>query len=257
MTQSLYGRRIRQPIGGDFGFTGSLARIYSHMDVWRTDIAKFGIDVWMTTTAIAEGFRICQSAMGIKVHDIKDPGSDLGSMFTQVAGTIFALMGEYEVKWQAVKASTPIRVFGEIGPQEPAHMEINVENLLDHFEVGAREYRDLWGEILPADDSRLLARMAADPANGLDYPVEFWMRNVYDFAVRYNFPRSLARQDIVSALVPLYCARTASFAAETRNMSSREAEGFVSRNAGVFEQGKGYLLEHWKRARERAERPPS
>ena len=29
MTRALYGRRVRQPIGGDFGFSGRLARVYA------------------------------------------------------------------------------------------------------------------------------------------------------------------------------------------------------------------------------------
>ena len=52
LTRALYGRRIRQPIGGDFGFSGRLANFYLTKDVWETDVAKYGIDIWMTTTAI-------------------------------------------------------------------------------------------------------------------------------------------------------------------------------------------------------------
>jgi glucosylglycerate synthase len=61
LTRTLYGKRIRQPIGGDFGFSGRLASFYLAKDVWETDVARFGIDIWMTTLAIAEGYRVCQS----------------------------------------------------------------------------------------------------------------------------------------------------------------------------------------------------
>lgn len=53
VTRALYGRRVRQPIGGDFGFSGTLALFYLTKDVWETDVAKYGIDIWMTTTAVA------------------------------------------------------------------------------------------------------------------------------------------------------------------------------------------------------------
>src|SRR6185503_15400345 len=91
LTRALYGQRVRQPIGGDFGISGRLAAHYLTKDVWHTDVARFGIDIWMTTTAIAERYRICQSFLGAKIHDAKDPGSDLSAMLTQVVGAVFNL----------------------------------------------------------------------------------------------------------------------------------------------------------------------
>ena len=79
LTRALYGKRVRQPIGGDFGFSGKLAKFYLTKDVWETDVAKYGIDIWMTTTAIANDFRVCQSFLGAKIHDPKDPGADLSA----------------------------------------------------------------------------------------------------------------------------------------------------------------------------------
>ena len=84
LTSVLYGRKIRQPIGGDFGFSGSIASFYLKKDVWDTDVARYGIDIWMTTTAIANGFKICQSFLGAKIHDTKDPGTDLSSILIQL-----------------------------------------------------------------------------------------------------------------------------------------------------------------------------
>jgi len=86
LTRALYGKRIRQPIGGDFGFSGELASFYLTKDVWETDVAKYSIDIWMTTTAIANNFKVCQSFLGAKIHDPKDPGVDLSAMLYQVVG---------------------------------------------------------------------------------------------------------------------------------------------------------------------------
>ncbi|MDO8636940.1 MAG: glycosyltransferase, partial [Dehalococcoidia bacterium] len=61
LTRALYGKRIRQPIGGDFALSRDVARFYSDQDVWGTDVARYGIDIWMTTNAITQGFSICQS----------------------------------------------------------------------------------------------------------------------------------------------------------------------------------------------------
>src|SRR4030065_2380789 len=92
LTRVLYGKGVRQPIGGGFGFSGELAKFYLTKEVWESDVARFGIDIWMTTLAITEGFKVCQSYLGAKIHDIKDPGQDLSAMFTQVVSSIFTMM---------------------------------------------------------------------------------------------------------------------------------------------------------------------
>ena len=55
LTRALYGKRIRQPIGGDFAISRDVAKFYAEQDVWLTDVARFGIDIWMTTSAITQG----------------------------------------------------------------------------------------------------------------------------------------------------------------------------------------------------------
>ena len=42
MTRALYGIDVRQPIGGDFGFSPELAAFNMKEDVWDTDTARFG-----------------------------------------------------------------------------------------------------------------------------------------------------------------------------------------------------------------------
>ena len=103
LTRALYGLQVRQPIGGEFGVSGKLVARYLQRDDWETDVARYGIDIWMTTIAIAEGYRVCQSFLGAKLHDAKDPGADLSAMLHQVVGSVFALMEEYAPVWTRSK----------------------------------------------------------------------------------------------------------------------------------------------------------
>src|SRR4030067_3332819 len=144
LTRALYGKRVRQPIGGDFGFSGELAKFYLTKEVWESDVARFGIDTWMTTQAIAEGYKICQSYLGAKIHDAKDPGTDLGPMFTQVVSSLYWLMGEYEPLWKRVKESQPVPIFGfhyEVG-LEP--VSVNVERMIGNFRLGVKDFVEIW-----------------------------------------------------------------------------------------------------------------
>src|SRR5439155_747140 len=61
LTRALYGARVRQPIGGEFGFAAELAHVWLAEPVWDTDVARFGIDIFMTTTALAAAREAAES----------------------------------------------------------------------------------------------------------------------------------------------------------------------------------------------------
>jgi glucosylglycerate synthase len=256
LTRALYGSRIRQPIGGDFGFSGDLAKVYSQRDVWDSDIARFGIDIWMTTLAMNEGFDICQACMGLKLHNNKDPGSDLGAMFHQVCGTMFALMSTYEPNWMQIRGSSPAPVLGEECKDEPEIAEVSVENLLDHFRKGYEELKDQWCLIMRPENFREVSHIYSLSDEDFEFTSGLWVRIVYDFAISYNF--GPVRCDaVVDALTPLYCARTAHFVRKTEHMTSFEAEIEVERTAETFESLKDYLRYYWGQAEEEAEQSAS
>ncbi len=249
LTRALYGKRVRQPIGGDFGFSGKLAKVYSECDVWESDIARFGIDIWMTTLAINEEFRVCQACIGLKLHNNKDPGSDLGAMFHQVTGTLFDLMTQYEDKWLAIRGSVPAPVIGDECMDEPEEVEVSFENLLDHFRKGFEVLGDLWRMVLRKENFRQVEKAYRLRNGDFEFSSGLWVRVVYDFAIACHFGPVCCR-DVVDALVPLFCARTAHFARKTEDLTSFESEIEVERTAETFEALKEYLRFYWREAKE-------
>jgi len=154
LSRALYGRRVRQPIGGDFGFSGDLAQVYLKSSIWDEAIANFGIDIWMTTLALNEGIQICQSFMGRpKIHRAKDPGADLGPMFRQVVGTIFSMTKHFESFWINVKYSKPTAIYGfGLGEVEmPPKVEVDTEKLFQKFHDGFGQYKEIWERVLSND----------------------------------------------------------------------------------------------------------
>lgn len=249
LTRALYGQMVRQPIGGDFGMTGALAKIFSHQDFLDDPlVSKFGIDIWMTTTAIAEGFRLCQAAMGVKLHDPKDPSSDLGPMFHQVVGTIFGLMRRYEIKWKASRGSQPVDLFGQPSEQEPERFEVDVSGLARLFREGVREHGEVLEQVVAPDQ---LARVRAEAERGEEvvaFTPDLWARIVYDFGIAHSLGAASPSQ-VVEAMLPLYYGWTASFVFETEHMNAREAEEAVEHLGDTFEREKPYLIERWDAAR--------
>ncbi|MEJ2543591.1 MAG: glycosyltransferase [Calditrichaceae bacterium] len=152
LLRTLFGLRVRQPIGGDFGFSGKLARAFLSEKLWNDKISNFGIDIWMTTIAIARHFNICQAFLGTpKVHNPKDPAADLSSMFIQVVSTIFDLMIEFEYLWMELEESRPSSIYGfGLGVDEkPPEIDVNTDALFNSFIKGTEKHNDICEEIIP------------------------------------------------------------------------------------------------------------
>ena len=251
MTRALYGRRVRQPIGGDFGFSGKLGKAYLNSDVWDEAVANFGIDIWMTTLAINQRVQITQCFMGRpKIHRTKDPGAHLGPMFRQVVGTIFSMMGYYESYWLKVKYSKPTAIFGfGLGEVEmPPKVEVNTQNLLGQFHDGFKEYNEVWEKTLTEDVYKKLREIKNMRETEFNFPTDLWARVLFDVGVAYQYS-DLERDLIMDALIPLYFGRTLSFVRKTRKMTIKQAEEAIEDDCLTFEMAKPYLVRRWKEAK--------
>ncbi len=244
LTRALYGLRIRQPIGGDFGFSGTLAKFYLTKDVWESDIARFGIDIWMTTTAVANGFKVCQSFLGAKIHDPKEPSADLSEMLHQVSSVVFELMDTYETVWKGIKGSSPTEIFGfcyDVGV-EPVHVDL--ERMIDKFILGRKELSSIWETFMSKDIIDVLKSLPSRPWEDFRLPDEIWAEIVYSFAIAAH-KKILNKKHLLTSLTPLYLGRTASFIVETLNSTPKEVEEKIENLCLVFERKKDFLIENW------------
>lgn len=244
LTRSLYGKIVRQPIGGDFGFSGKLAQFYLTKDVWETDVARYGIDIWMTTTAIANGFSVCQSFLGAKIHDAKDPGADLSAMLFQVVAATFGLMEEYVSMWKKVSETKKVPVFGfhyEVG-LEP--VSVNIQRMIDKFTLGTRELVPIWENILSGDTLGFLRKLSQASQKKFRMPDEIWADIVYSFALAAH-SKIINQEHLLKSLTPLYIGRTASFVIEAWESNAPEVEEKIEHLCRVYEQLKPSFANRW------------
>lgn len=244
LTRALYGQQIRQPIGGEFGFSGHLAAHYLNQHVWESEVARFGIDIWMTTEAIASGARVCQSFLGAKIHNPKDPSADLSDMLMQVVGALFASMEQHDQLWSEHRGSQPVRLFGfpyEVGV-EPVN--VNIQRMVSHFRQGLTDLEPIWRTILTEETFTRLHQLNDGPPTECRVPDDLWVQVVYDAATAYH-QRLMPREHLLKALTPLYLGRTASFVLATQGLTSTEAEKHIESLCQSFEQLKPYLIERW------------
>ena len=274
LTRALYGHRIRQPIGGDFGVSGDLVRHYLSLDDWTDDVSKFGIDIWMTTSALTGGFAVCQTRLGAKIHDPKDPGSDLGPMFRQVVGTILRLAVKNADSWLPIRDSHAVPAYGFERMIDPPPLEVNTLRLLSEFHAGSLTLVDKWTEMLTKESLEVVMDLAAEAGRLGDsaraklgiggdvastrattlemaeavstfhFPDDIWSRVIYDLVVTARNPTH-PLETYVAALVPIYFGRVGSFVIENRHITTEQAEERVERQAREFELLKPYLVQRW------------
>ena len=244
LTRALYGKRIRQPIGGDFAFSRDVAKFYVEQDVWDTDVARYGIDIWMTTNAVTQGFRICQSNLGVKIHDAKDPSEHLGPMFRQVIWTLFSLMENSEKHWKKVRGSEELEIFGFEGAIDPEPVKVDLDSLIERFKIGFQQFSSLWKDIFSKSCFKEIERAAKMDGNKFHLSTDVWVRILYELAATFH-TWSVNRLKLIELVTPLYYARVASFVRQSWDMSSQEAENLVEEQASKFEEQKDYLIKVW------------
>lgn len=275
LTRALYGLRVRQPIGGDFGVSGDLVRHYLDAGHWTPEVSRFGIDIWMTTLAETGGFAVCQARLGAKIHDPKDPGADLGPMFRQVVTTILRLAVANADRWSSITGSHDVPAYGFERVIDPPPLEVNVLRLLSEFHAAALTMGGTWARMLSADTTAAVRGLAAEAgavadhvrsmletdapgserprtaemsaaAAGFAFPDAVWARVIYDLVIAArDRPEDL--DAFVAALVPVYFGRVASAVIENRDLSTDRAEDSVERQAREFERLKPYLVNRWAR----------
>ncbi len=247
LTRALYGRRVRQPIGGDFGISAQLAKILLE-EPEEDYISKFGIDIWMTTIAITSGLRICQSFLGgPKIHKSKEPGASIIPIFKHNVGTIFLLMEKYEEIWKKVRWSKPSSIFGYgisdvTGPQT---VKIDLPKFYQKFHEGFPKFEELWKEILHQDVLIKLQEVKESPYETFEFPMLLWAQILYDFAVAFKRKLTDLNQ-LMESLSPLYFGQTCSYAISTAALDSQQVEEYIDDQCRIFEETKPYLHQRWE-----------
>ena len=248
VTRALYGQQIRQPIGGDFGVSRALVQHYLGLPVWETDVARYGIDIWMTTTAICGGYRVCQAFLGAKLHDPKDPAADLSAMLVQVLGTVFRLMETHADRWQAVQGSEPVPIVGFRYGVGLDPIKVNPARMLDHFRRGVRDLESIWQTMFDRSDLASLKGAASKTGAGFAIDDRLWAHLVYDLAAAYHL-RVSERDALVRSTLPLYMGRVASFVMEMADADAGQVETRLEQLCTIFEQEKDYLRRRWSNER--------
>ena len=243
LTRTLYGRALRQPLGGEAAVSLALARRLLDASDWQRDPASAGSDAWLVARVLASQASVAQAWLGAWPRPARR-SEEVSDTLSRVLGMVFLEMDRHADRWQRVSIGGPVRSCGaagllEGGPGPP------VARFVSAFQLGERELSPIWGQVLPPATRVALHRAAALSVDRFGIDDVTWARVVYDFAVAH-FTRLVERRQLLLSLTPLYLGWVASFANETRTLDAAATEARVERLCAAFEREKPYLISRWR-----------
>ena len=243
MTRSIYGCRIREPLGSEFAISGRLATDFLSNGILTQDWGRMGPEISMTIFALTGKYRVCQSFLGAKQPALR-ASHDMVAVMRRTVGGLFASLDVNFPVWSAITESQLVPTLGTQidAPEETAR--INRKRLLDMFASGVAQLEPVLNSILSPTSISELKRISAVGIDEFQYPAELWTKTVLEFAASYH-KSTINRDHILQALVPLYRGRSLTFLAENRDGSGEDIEKREESLCADFERLKPYLLEIW------------
>ena len=243
LTRALYGRRLRQPVGGHFGLSGAQAARLLRCGVWKRDAPPL-LDLWMATTAIADGRRVCQAHLGAGRGGSRRAAAGLVAAMTGVVGTAFMLMGARRPVWWAVAATDDVPTYGRSHGMGLDPVSVNVDRMVSTFRQGVSELMPVWRRALDPETCGALAALEEEGTPEFRFPPDLWARAVYDCAAAAH-RRALPFRHVLGAMIPLYLGRAADFVLRTEAGGEADVEAEIEEGCRAFESLKPHLLRRW------------
>ncbi len=236
----LLGKNIRQPIGGDFAFSGNLSSYYLSQ-VWHKTTRQYGIDIFMTLHAITGSFKVGQVELGAKIH--KPSAPKLGPMFTQVVSTLFKILLDNKSNWIYNNKIERIPLFGNPSQKTPQNLSIDYKSMKATTIYEFKIYKSILERCLSPEIFFRINNMYEK--RKINIGVDLWTKIVYDLL--YAYDTTDANSDLIEGMKSLYFGRVISFIKQTLDMDHVSCEKQIQRQAQHFHRIRNYLIKKYQR----------
>jgi len=240
---TFWGSDLREPLAGEFCVSGKTAVDLATADVWETNVARFGVNVWLAIYGLTQQLRLAQVDLGYRGPNGGEPAAPDDPRFVHTVGTLFRALTLYRHTWTQGIASPGVPFRGLRAPDRTVEDEVDPGLLEAALRAGASEYQASWREIMTPDTLTQLERVLACEGS-LDLSVPLWARIVYEFATVFNKGEG-DPDKVIEALLPIYYGRAASYAREVAGMTVQAREPIVRGICATFGEQRGYFQHLW------------
>ena len=241
MMRALYGKRVNNPLGPDFGVS---QRLFQRMLAAKATGNQLSSLASLTPTALCQNLQIIEVNFGTRTYPPTDWGN-MSSVLADVLTPVFVDMERNAPFWQRARVSVPLPVVGEPLPLDQDSPAVDTRAMVESFQLGNRELQEIWGLVLPPSSLFELRKLSRLPVEQFRLPDELWVRIVYDFALAHRL-RTISRDHLLRSMTPLYLAWVASYAHDLTLAGAMSPARRLERLALAYEAGKSYLVSRWR-----------
>ncbi|GAP64363.1 hypothetical protein ARMA_2786 [Ardenticatena maritima] len=243
LAEALFGIPLRHPLATERAMSAGIARYIVEADVWETDVARYGIDAWLTMEVLLNGARVGAIPAPAPMRRAKNTRDRTRRLrFLQQVGTFFRFVYFYRTYWHGLEnaealVQTPAPQWRDLPQTEEAR-----QWLMRAKEAWTPALRDDWKEAFSTPE---MLDMAEAVMHGALWPCphDFWARCVYDLLVLYHQGDGDPDR-VIYALFPLYLARAAALDA-TWTTAPEQYERVIAHQIHAFWQLRAHFIERW------------
>ncbi len=246
LTTLAYGVDIKQPIGGDFGLNRQLIETLAKSPLWTSNpwTQLFGVDIFLTHTALAKDIDVCEAFLGVKIHETKDPALNLKNMFIEVTGSLFTVLIEYDNIWTSrisKKIETPILIDEPKPPEmSPTEIRVNPDRALVELHKSLKEYKKFYETMFPQE---LVRKLYSSDVYERGVDADTWLEVLVEsYKAFRRDPHYYTREKILESMFGLWQGRLYRYYGETWNESTLEALQRIDEYIKAYYEKRSVLL---------------
>ena len=238
--RAVYGVGLDEPLGAEFACAGRFASHCLDQDIWSHEAARFAIDLWLRSEAIATGVSVAQiwrpatSGAGLR--------ATLREAVQQIVLSLAECLRAHETFWIATTAIVDLPTFGTDTAAIPDSPKWDVPSLAGHARQDLLAISPILTEVLDKETvTRIVEDISRDEWSVDD---ELWVRIVYAFAAAMRRSRA-GSEHLAGMFVPLYLWRAAAFMARTAPEQPATVQQRLDGLCDTFLRLKPALVSRW------------
>jgi hypothetical protein len=239
VVRALYGVALDEPLGAEFACNGRFASHCLEQDIWSREAARFAIDLWLRTEAVADGYRVAQiwrpASTGAGTR------TTLREAVRQIVLSLVESLRAHESYWTRSDGIAELRTWGADPVTVPEGPSWDYQTLGQQAHDNLVQIAPLLEEVI---DPMMVASLVEDASAPLRLSDELWVRVVYAF-IRSIRRRRTSIEHLADMFVPVYLWRASGFMAQTALEPMSTVQGRLDSLCETFQRLKPVLAAGW------------
>jgi hypothetical protein len=238
--RAIYGVGLDEPLGVEFACSGQFASHCLEQDIWSHEAARFAIDLWLRTEAVATGVSVAQ--IWRPATSAAGPRATLREAVQQIELSLVECLRAHHSFWTASDGIVDLPNFGTDTGPVPDPPTWDVAALAEQARRDLLAISPVLTEVLePETVSRVVEDISRDEWSVDDV---LWVKVVYAFAAAMRRSRT-GSEHLAAMFVPLYLWRAAAFMARTAPEQVSTVQQRLDALCETFLRLKPVLVNRW------------